>query len=309
MAIDKITYRVPVINFRDFKLENHRGEDIILTYSSHTFIVSETFTEFCNDEFLGLHFNLGIRLHYEIEGHGGGTIKTNEYNLFYIPSQSYEIHTGPGHYNSFRILFPFSFLKLLEPDFEVLKVFLRSVEQKTFCTALSKNLTIDKTLRSKILELLQYKGVTFCRDTFLNSKAFEILLISLTYFESHLTVEKNLVAGVPKQSEKAKLEQARRYLETHCTEHFSFDSVADIVGMNPDKLRIAFKKLYKINMRNFILEQRLQKAMALLRDSQLPIASIARKVGYKKHSSFSVVFKRRFGYYPRNIRKGQAGGQ
>jgi two-component system response regulator YesN len=53
---------------------------------------------------------------------------------------------------------------------------------------------------------------------------------------------------------------------------------------------------------SYLTEVRLQKAAELLRESAMSVYGIARTVGYRQHSQFAKMFRRRFGMTPSQFR-------
>jgi AraC-like DNA-binding protein len=300
MEIEKLIYRLPLVIFRDFRREDHPNEDVVLTYASHNFLSGETFTEYPGEEFLGLHFNLGVKSHHEIDNHDR-IIKTNQYNLIYTPPVTCNVGAGTGEFCSLHIFYPFEFLKLVENDFEVLKKFLEAAKQKKRCVAVGEYLTMDATLRTKMDEFIHHQTGG---HIFLNFTVFDLLLRCLKNFQDYFKQQGQCPPERKlKKNEVIKLEAAKKYLEAHYDERLSLDRVAYSVDMDVDRLRVAFKKYFKTSMRDFVMEQRLTKGLALLLESNMPIESISNRVGYKNPSHFSFAFKKKFGYHPRKARK------
>ncbi|HZE84864.1 MAG TPA: helix-turn-helix transcriptional regulator [Puia sp.] len=73
------------------------------------------------------------------------------------------------------------------------------------------------------------------------------------------------------------------------------------------KGRSTIKKIFRSNFRMpihvFIVRTRMQLALGLLRENELPVSEIASRVGYAELSNFSRDFKTHFGYSPRVFRK------
>lgn len=56
----------------------------------------------------------------------------------------------------------------------------------------------------------------------------------------------------------------------------------------------------------YLVSCRVERAKALLSDTPLPLADIARAVGFRSHSHFSTVFRRRSGVAPMQWRRRHA---
>ena len=72
---------------------------------------------------------------------------------------------------------------------------------------------------------------------------------------------------------------------------------------NESKLKIVFKKVYKMTIYSYIQKLRLEKANQLLKDQVLNIGEIAKDVGYKHQGHFSKLFFETYGIYPKDLLK------
>lgn len=63
------------------------------------------------------------------------------------------------------------------------------------------------------------------------------------------------------------------------------------------------KALYDVNVNDYILNTKLQKAKYLLQNEELSIGDIAYKVGFSSPAYFSTVFKSKFGVTPKAFKE------
>ena len=83
-------------------------------------------------------------------------------------------------------------------------------------------------------------------------------------------------------------------------------TVADLageLGFSESRLRVLFKQTAGIPLGAYIKNYRLNRAMALLRTSALPIATIAEEAGFGSPQAFSRIFKKETGHTPRSYRQ------
>jgi AraC-like DNA-binding protein len=78
---------------------------------------------------------------------------------------------------------------------------------------------------------------------------------------------------------------------------------ADELGLSVDALRETVRKATGSTPQDVILTTRLNEAKALLAESDLPVAAIARQVGYDDAAYFSRLFTARVGTPPRTFRR------
>lgn len=97
-----------------------------------------------------------------------------------------------------------------------------------------------------------------------------------------------------------RLHEARRLIETQLETPMPLVVLASRVGLNVNKLKAGFKQLFGCTVTEHAIEARLAAAHELLRSGDLPVSSVAYRVGYEP-AHFSVAFKRRFGVQPRKV--------
>ncbi|MGB2351429.1 MAG: helix-turn-helix transcriptional regulator, partial [Akkermansiaceae bacterium] len=79
--------------------------------------------------------------------------------------------------------------------------------------------------------------------------------------------------------------------------------IAEAMGYSESRLRVIFKRVAGITLGAYIKNYRLNRAMALLRTSQLSMAEITREAGFASPQAFSRTFKKETGHTPRSYRR------
>ncbi len=79
--------------------------------------------------------------------------------------------------------------------------------------------------------------------------------------------------------------------------------LAQQIGMSRAAFAKRFKELLNMPPMQYITEQRMQKARALLKNTPLPLAHISEQVGYISEAAFNRAFKRRFKQNPGAMRR------
>lgn len=98
---------------------------------------------------------------------------------------------------------------------------------------------------------------------------------------------------------KKLINRAMEYMEQHYDqEGLSLQDVSSVVHISPTYLSIIFKKEKNINFSEFLNQLRMNKAMELLRISDLKSYEVAEKVGFKNAHYFSLCFKKYTGISP-----------
>jgi AraC-like DNA-binding protein len=80
-------------------------------------------------------------------------------------------------------------------------------------------------------------------------------------------------------------------------------SLAHLCATNESTLKKVFKKVYHTTLHAYVQKLRLDEANLLLREEDLTIGEIAKKVGYKHQGYFSKLFFATYGVYPKALLK------
>lgn len=80
-------------------------------------------------------------------------------------------------------------------------------------------------------------------------------------------------------------------------------TLAHLCATNETKLKVVFKKKYKMTIHQYIQKLRLEKANFLLKEQMLNIGEITKEVGYKHQGYFSKLFFEYYGVYPKDLLK------
>ncbi|MGN7469079.1 helix-turn-helix domain-containing protein [Brevibacillus sp. SAFN-007a] len=103
------------------------------------------------------------------------------------------------------------------------------------------------------------------------------------------------------------MDEVREYIASRFAEQLSIQSLAQLAGRSPNYFGEAFKKAYGQSVMDYVTELRIGHAKQLLRDTDLYMREIARRVGYQDEFYFSRKFKKVVGVspsaYSKNARK------
>lgn len=80
--------------------------------------------------------------------------------------------------------------------------------------------------------------------------------------------------------------------------------LAHLCATNTSKLKTVFKKVYKTTIHSYVQKLRLEEANLLLKEEDLTIGEIAKRVGYRHQGHFSKLFFSSYGVYPKELIKG-----
>jgi AraC-like DNA-binding protein len=108
---------------------------------------------------------------------------------------------------------------------------------------------------------------------------------------------------INKPIDTEKIYAAKAYILNNIAANITIPTLASKVGTNVCYLKKGFKEVYHQTIFEYIQEQRMGKAQAMLQQGKVQITDVALAVGYASLSSFSQAFKNYYGYSPAELVK------
>lgn len=184
-----------------------------------------------------------------------------------------------------------------------------------FCTFELEHTTYLEPLRNRVLatsdttrtayETLAKIWTDGAQSKWVEANQAEQLQVALTALL--LALKHDLLIQAPDLPEEPRDNLLRR-INTLMAEwrgrQVSVDDLAAEFGMSTSWLRAAFKRVAGIPIGAYMQNYRINRAMALLRTTDLPIAEIAEEAGFGSPQAFSRVFKQKTDSSPRAYRRG-----
>jgi two-component system, response regulator YesN len=100
------------------------------------------------------------------------------------------------------------------------------------------------------------------------------------------------------------IDLVKQFISENIGEHqLSRELIANHVYLNPDYLTRIFKKQTGLPISDYLIQQRMDYAKKLLRDTEFSISEIALSVGYSNFSYFSTLFKKTTQKNPKEYRE------
>ena len=100
-----------------------------------------------------------------------------------------------------------------------------------------------------------------------------------------------------------KLFEIKEYLTVNYLENPSISEISKNFGINTFKLKLGFKYLFKLPVKQFLLELRLKHAYRLIQETEKSVTEVATIAGYQQTANFSKAFRQKFGKNPNAIRR------
>lgn len=123
----------------------------------------------------------------------------------------------------------------------------------------------------------------------------------------HEMIEQVMDVACPRWREEAEQVKIIREIHDHLAQHMdrrvTIEELAHRYLINPTTLKTVFKEVYGSSLAAHMKEHRMERAAALLRETDLSVAEIAGQVGYESQSKFTAAFKEQFGQLPKEYRR------
>ncbi len=109
-------------------------------------------------------------------------------------------------------------------------------------------------------------------------------------------------ASAEARPDRSIVESIRKYIASHLDEDLTLAVLARRAGMSASCFSRWFRDQTGMTPHAFVLEARVARAKALLRQSGLPLIDVALAVGFSSQSCLNVTFRRRAGVTPAEYR-------
>lgn len=101
------------------------------------------------------------------------------------------------------------------------------------------------------------------------------------------------------------IRNAMAYIKEHINQQIKLKDIADHVHLSPSYFAIYFKSKTDINLRDYLLKEKMEYAKRRLADPSASISDIAFDMGYGDYRSFSRAFKNVYGITPSDFQNKQ----
>ena len=99
-----------------------------------------------------------------------------------------------------------------------------------------------------------------------------------------------------------KLRRAVEFMEAHLDRPINLARLAAVVHLSPFHFHRQFKRATGSTPHQYIVQKRIERAKALLSDSQLPLVEVAAQAGFANQSHFGSTFRKVTSMTPRGFR-------
>jgi AraC-like DNA-binding protein len=243
-------------------------------------------------EFIGFGLNLTSQLEYVIN-EKSHQVKKNQYQIIYTTGGHCKVTLAPGHHSVILIKLPPNFLNNFSNAIFQFQDLFSSAKSDT-SPDLNEPMPIPYQAHGLLDQIFTYQNRDL-QETYLYIKIVEMVAL----FFDQITSRKS---SVIKDDLLVAIQHAQKVIQKNVQKNWSLDLLAATVNLSRKKLILGFKKYFDMSPIQYVYNQRLNKALTLLRDTNLSIIDISIKVGYKHPQNFSQAFSKKFGHPPKSYR-------
>ncbi|MBD2099770.1 AraC family transcriptional regulator [Leptolyngbya sp. FACHB-261] len=127
----------------------------------------------------------------------------------------------------------------------------------------------------------------------------QVLVIHLL---RHYSEVAQVITSENRRLTHTQLQQAVDYIHTHLNRDLSLAELASVINISPTYFASLFKRATGISPHQYVIQQRVKRAKAMLMKTDLTIADIALQVGFSSQSHLTQQFKRLTGMTPKQVR-------
>lgn len=102
---------------------------------------------------------------------------------------------------------------------------------------------------------------------------------------------------------KEEMTYALQYIEKHLTKNLSLESAASYMNISTHYFSKLFKSEVGENFIDYVTDKKVARAKEIIKDTDIPLNSIAFELGFNEANYFSKVFKKKTGITPSQYRK------
>lgn len=173
---------------------------------------------------------------------------------------------------------------------------------------------VTPAIRLVVQQILQCPMQVMLRRLYLQTKVLELLALQLdVIWGSEAESSRNgeaACAVLPRLKPRtiARLHEAKEILTKRYDRPPSLLELAQQVGMSDRTLRRGFRELFGTTVMGYVVQQRMQRAEQLLRETDLMVTDVAHQVGYSNMGHFAATFRKQFGISPTECMLGKKTG-
>ncbi|MCB7480571.1 helix-turn-helix transcriptional regulator [Christiangramia sediminis] len=154
-----------------------------------------------------------------------------------------------------------------------------------------------------IKEIRHCDATGFPRVNFIGAKALEVLSYMLARFKKESQRFENTEM---REKDRKAIETAVNYIDSNISQTGTVNDLAQIAGVNTNKLQEGFQAIYGKTVNGYIRDVRLSKSLTMLSAGNKNVSEVVYELGLSSRSYFSKIFKAKYGVSPRKVLSGRS---
>ncbi len=204
--------------------------------------------------------------------------------------------TGDTEFSRLGVLLsPERFMECFDNDMDALSPALQQIMEKGFHGHFLHTGHLNPLVKILLEQLHQCPFAGSTRKRFFEGCALHLIMLQLNALESRET-KKSAAVKIDPVAQK-RLQRVRELLDSHLDHPPSLSELAKEAAMSAPRLNQCFRHLYGTTVFEYLRQQRFDQAKTML-EQGLTVTEASLAVGYESLASFSLAFKKRFGYPP-----------
>jgi AraC-like DNA-binding protein len=94
---------------------------------------------------------------------------------------------------------------------------------------------------------------------------------------------------------------SKKFIDADITSHHTIPEIVTHAGISGTKLKAGFKKIFHLSIYQYYHEQRMQKALHIIQNTDKSVKQISMHLGYRYPVNFTFAFKKRYGVTPTKV--------
>ncbi len=234
-----------------------------------------------------------------LNGFGDALLSEGWYHLYYVPAGEHTARLPQGEAVVFQVNLHTGLLRELGVKYPSLQQVCDSLSDGSRNGLQQGAARITPRVQEVLGNIFTCSLDGAERDIYIRARIYDLLLL---YLQDLNTVKISSRYHFS-QHDILALHHASELLVQQVDQPPSQAALARAVHLHPRKLAEGFRMLYGMNMSEWLLQLRMQKARQLLRESAKPVSDVAYAVGYDTVSGFIRAFKGYAGCTPADYRK------
>ncbi|MCG8552322.1 MAG: AraC family transcriptional regulator [Desulfobacterales bacterium] len=231
--------------------------------------------------------------------HGGSIyFRPHSQQLCVYPYPEVNVHMAKDVVSSrlFVLLSPEQFGNCFDGDMDALAPPVRKIAEKGPSDLFLHTEPISP-MAGMLLEQIQncpFQGTA--RKRFFEGCAFNIMALQLKSLSRRFASPGTAHQGIHPDEQK-RVQRVKELIENHLDNPPSLTELAREAALSAPRLNQSFRRLYGTTIFDYLRRERFNRARSML-EQGLTVTEASLAVGYESLASFSISFKKRFGYAP-----------